>query len=60
MLKPGKGNTTCLMNISGKGCVKASDHVPKEEKKSETPVPEPVIKAGPSPVEGTIKEKEMK
>ena len=45
-MKAGTGETTCLLDVARKDSVKASDQVPVEEKKGESPAPEPVIKAG--------------
>ena len=45
-MKPGKGETTCLLGIAGKCSVKASIHVPVKGKKNDSPEPESVIKDG--------------
>ena len=45
-IKAGKGETTCLLDVAGEDSVKASDQVPVEGKKVESPAPEPFLKAG--------------
>ena len=46
VMKAEKEETTCLLDVAGKGSVKASVQVPVKGIKDKSPVQEPVIKDG--------------